>query len=189
MHVSHEVFINDIAAGLGCYYLLLCLMNWVAALWLWRKGPVTYFHFGLLPFTNVLLWLLVGVFFFILAPFTMIGWPPELPDFIKGGVNTLSGPVTLTLGALASLTILFLGRRFFVKPVVAWSGFNLALLAMGLSMTDPTFAEIVRKPDNVPIVGMSFHRLEEVSPGVCPTAGMDQFRSAHSIIAAVTIGL
>lgn len=156
MHISHEAFIHDIATGLGLYYLLLCLMNWVAALWLWRKGPVTYFHLGLLPFTNVLLWLLVGTFFFILAPFTMIGWPPELADFIKGGVNTLSGPVTLTLGALVSLTVLFLGRRFFVKPVVAWAGFNLALLAMGLSMTDPTFAEIVRKPDNVPIVGLVF---------------------------------
>src|SRR5487761_970559 len=156
MHVSHDAFIHDIATGLGFYYLLLCLMNWVATLWLWRKGPVTYFQVGLFPFTNVLLWLLVGTFFFILAPFTMIGWPPELADFIKGGVNTLSGPVTLILGTLVSLTVLFLGRRFFVQPVVAWAGFNLALLAMGLSMTDPTFAEIVRKPDNVPIVGLVF---------------------------------
>jgi hypothetical protein len=156
MHGS-ETFIRDIATGLGIYYLLLCAMNWVTALLLWRKGPVTYFHLaGVLPFTNVLLWLLVGTLFFILAPFTMIGWPPMLPDSVKQTVNVLSGPVTLTVGSLIALTVLFLGRRFFVKPIVAWSGFNLALLAMGLSMTDPTFAAIVQKPDNVPIVGLVF---------------------------------
>ena len=33
---------------------------------------------------------------------------------------------------------------------------NLSLLLMGLSMTDPNFAAIVTKPDNVPIVGLVF---------------------------------
>jgi hypothetical protein len=155
MHGS--TFIHDIATGLGFYYLLLCAMNWVTALLLWRQGPVTYFRIaGVVPFTNVLLWLLVGTFFFILAPFTMIGWPPLLPPAAKEVVNTLSGPVTLTVGSLIGLTIFFLFRRFFTKPLVAWIGFNLALLAMGLSMTDPTFAAIVQKPDNVPIVGLVF---------------------------------
>ena len=156
MHGS-ETFIRDIATGLGFYYLLLCAMNWVTALMLWRKGPVTYFRMaGVLPFTNVLLWLLVGTVFFILAPFTMIGWPPTLPPEAKHALNELSGPVTLTVGSLVALTILFLGRRFFVKPIVAWCAFNLTLLAMGLAVTDPTFAAIVQKPDNVPIVGLVF---------------------------------
>src|SRR5215469_15700604 len=157
MHGSEGTFIRDIATGLGFYYLLLCAMNWITALLLWRKGPVTYFRIGgAVPFTNVLLWLLVGTFFFILAPFTMIGWPPMLPFAIKDAVNLLSGPVTLTVGSLIALTVLFLFRRFFTKPLVAWIGFNLSLLAMGLSMTDPTFAAIVQKPDNVPIVGLVF---------------------------------
>ncbi len=39
---------------------------------------------------------------------------------------------------------------------VAWAGLNLSLLAMGLSLTDPDFAAIVAKPDNVPIVGLIF---------------------------------
>jgi hypothetical protein len=49
-----------------------------------------------------------------------------------------------------------LGRRFFVKPAVAWSLLNLSLLFLGMSLTDPDFARIVGKPDNVPIVGMLF---------------------------------
>ena len=157
MHGSQATFIHDIATGLGLYYLLLCAMNWITALLLWRKGPVTYFRIGgAVPFTNVLLWLLVGTFFFILAPFTMIGWPPMLPVAVKHAVNLASGPVTLTVGSLIALTVFFLGRRFFTKPLVAWAGFNLTLLAMGLSMTDQTFAAIVQKPDNVPIVGLVF---------------------------------
>lgn len=155
--MHNPTFIHDIAAGLGCYYLLLCAMNWITSLLLWRKGTVTYCHCaGVIPFTNVLLWLLVGTVFFIMGSFTMTGWPPMLPDSIKHTVNLLSGPVTLTVGSLIALTILFLGRRFFTKPIVAWSGLNLTLLAMGLSMTDPTFAAIVQKPDNVPIVGLVF---------------------------------
>ncbi len=52
--------------------------------------------------------------------------------------------------------MLFLVREFFVKPMVAWCILNLSLLLMGLSMTDPNFAEIVTKPDNVPIVGLVY---------------------------------
>ena len=43
-----------------------------------------------------------------------------------------------------------------MKPTVAWVGLNLMLLFMGLAMTDPNFAAIVAKPDNVPIVGLVF---------------------------------
>ena len=50
----------------------------------------------------------------------------------------------------------FLFRRFFVQPIVAWTLLNLSLLVMGMSMTDPNFAAIVTKPDNVPIVAMVF---------------------------------
>lgn len=161
MHGSHEDYARSIATGLGCYYLLLCAMNWVAVLWLWRKGPVTYFKLGPLPITNVLVWTIVGGLFFALAPFVMIGfgpeiWFPEVAAQAKHAVNVVAGPKSLTLGALALLTALFLGRRFFVKPPVAWAIFNLSLLVMGLSMTDQNFGKIVGKPDNVPIVGLVF---------------------------------
>ena len=54
------------------------------------------------------------------------------------------------------LGILFLGRRFFVQPIVAWVMLNLAMLLMGMSMPNQDFASIVMKPDNVPIVGLMF---------------------------------
>src|SRR5215510_12973570 len=41
-------------------------------------------------------------------------------------------------------------------PIVGWIQMNLSLVIMGLSMTDPNFAAIVTKPDNVPIVGLVF---------------------------------
>ena len=59
------------------------------------------------------------------------------------------------------LVVLFLVSPFFVRPMVAWAMLNVALLAMGLSVTvDPTpannFIAIVTKPDNVPIVALVF---------------------------------
>jgi hypothetical protein len=81
---------------------------------------------------------------------------PSLPSGVRGLVNTLSGPVLYTVGTLALFTLLFVFRRFFVQPMVAWTIFNLALVVMGLSMADANFAAIVMKPDNVPIVGLVF---------------------------------
>jgi hypothetical protein len=43
-----------------------------------------------------------------------------------------------------------------VKPVVAWTIWNLMLLFLALSMPDPNFYAIVAKPDNVPIVALVF---------------------------------
>jgi hypothetical protein len=65
-------------------------------------------------------------------------------------------PTIYTVGTLAILTVLFLLRRYVVIPWVAWTGLNLAMLLMGLSMTDQNFAAIVTKADNVPIVGLIF---------------------------------
>ncbi len=159
MH-SDPGFLTRVATPLGFYYMLLCVLNWGAALVMWRKGAKTYTTLGLgalkIPVTNVLIWLLVGSAFFICAPLAMIGLPPELPSEVKQVVNELSGPVTLTLGSLALFTALFVFRRAWTAPPVAWTLFNLALLAMGMSMTDPNFTAIVAKPDNVPIVGLVF---------------------------------
>jgi hypothetical protein len=79
-----------------------------------------------------------------------------MPDAAKDLLNTCLRPTWFTLGTFALLAILFAGRRFFVRPPVAWVCLNICLLSLGLSLTDPDFARIVGKSDNVPIVGMLF---------------------------------
>src|SRR5260221_1180073 len=63
------------------------------------------------------------------------------------------------------------------------------ILLSSLCINGEEFINGCYQPNGSTIVGMSFHRLEEVSPGVCPTTGMGQFRATHSIIAAGGIGL
>jgi hypothetical protein len=170
MHGSEADFLTAAAKPLGTYYLMLCLLNWVAALILWRRGPhVTFCRIGGITFTNYLTWFLLGSFFLILSPIAMLGapfpiwhfrpfepWLPNLWTLIMHAVNTLSGPVILTIGSSAALVAFFVFRRALTHPTVAWLALNFALVAMGAGMTNKSFAEIVAKPDNVPIVGLVF---------------------------------
>jgi len=76
-------------------------------------------------------------------------------EFLKGVVNFLTNPpVFITLAAV--LFFLLLPRRSFWRPkVILVVGF-LAIAFVAVSMLDPNFALIVKKPDNVPIVAMLF---------------------------------
>src|SRR6185437_782945 len=65
-------------------------------------------------------------------------------------------PVIYSCGTTALLLVLFIFRAWFVKPMVAWSIWNLMLLFLGLSMPDQNFFAIVAKADNVPIVALVF---------------------------------
>jgi hypothetical protein len=138
---------NKIAIGLGTYYLLLSLMNGTAALYLWLQ---------LGKAKDACIWLGVAFFFLILSPIAYSGAPPGLPFWFEWAVNALAGPTYYSLGTTAALAILFIFRKFFVQPAVAWAGLNLSLLVLGLSITNPYFQLIVGKPDNVPIVAMVF---------------------------------
>ncbi|MGD9646155.1 MAG: hypothetical protein AB7U73_10630 [Pirellulales bacterium] len=150
MHGHDPHFFENIQGFLGSYYLTLSIMNAVAALYLWRRQGRALDAA-----------LLVGLFgggFLILSGIAYGGGARVLglPQSFKNFVNDNTGPVIYTLGTTAVLVIFFVGRRFFTKPSVAWVAFNLALLFMGLSMTDANFMSIVKKPDNVPIVGLIF---------------------------------
>lgn len=147
MHGNPEHFLSSMLPFLGTYYTLLAAMNVVAWLYLWmRLGQ------GRLGFV----WLCFSMLFTVLAAMAYGGRPLQLNESIRNAVDAASGAVTYTLATTVSLVVLFVFRKFFVKPVVAWTGFNAALLFMGASMTDPDFAAIVTKPDNVPIVGLVF---------------------------------
>ena len=161
-HVDQATFLYQISGFLGYYYLALAAMNGIAALAIWRGGRAkTLFRVGPLVFTNALLWTVVAFFFLLMAPLAMSGSPElmkwvSMPASFKDATDAVMGPVLYSAGSFIILVILFIFRRFFVKTWVAWLALNLAFLFMGLSMTDPDFAAIVTKPDNVPIVGLIF---------------------------------
>ena len=153
MHGNEAEFLNDISGFLGGYYITLAIINGVAAYYVWER-----LHRTKLALT----WTAFAVFFLILSPIALSGNPQwmaaiSVPAGIRSIVNATVGiPWVYSTGTVLMLVVLFLGRKFFVKPVVAWTGLNLSLLFMGLSMTNPSFADIVTKPDNVPIVGLVF---------------------------------
>jgi hypothetical protein len=149
MH-SNGFFLSDVAGFLGGYYTFLAIMNGVAAMILWRRQQRTGWAVFWASFAGVMM---------ILASLALSGsasMVPVLPEAVRGLVNQLSGPVLYTLGTTAFLVLLFVFRKFFVQPMVAWTVFNVSLLLLGLSMADENFAAIVMKPDNVPIVGLVY---------------------------------
>ncbi len=158
---------------LGGYYLALAIMNAVMALYLWQRKNEA----GL-----ALIWIFVAGFFVVLSPLAASGyegmmpglplwlreivnwglgrvqpaWASSFPDWFNAAVNWAAGPTLYTVGIAVALALLFVFRAFFVRPMVAWALLNASLLGMGLAMTDPNFAAIVTKPDNVPIVSMVY---------------------------------
>ncbi|MFM7522364.1 MAG: hypothetical protein ACKO9B_18135, partial [Planctomycetota bacterium] len=144
MH-SNGFFLRDVAGFLGGYYTFMAIMNGVAALLLWRSHKRSGWAVTWAVFAGAMM---------VLASLALSGSEslvPALPAAARSLVNRLSGPVLYTLGTAGLLVALFVFRRFFVQPMVAWTIFNLMLLLMGLSMADENFASSVMKPDNVPI--------------------------------------
>jgi hypothetical protein len=163
-HEPAEIFIGKIATFLGSYYLLMSVMNAAVALVIWQSGrdrtffrmPVTRF-----PFTTSIVWLVVSIGLLLMSALAYSGAPDlvkyiSLPEVLTTAINRAMNPTVYTIGSLVLLGLLFLGRRFFVQPTVAWVMLNLAMLLMGMSMPNQDFASIVMKPDNVPIVGLMF---------------------------------
>lgn len=149
MH-SSPFFLPDVAGFLGGYYAFIAAMNGVFAYLLWRKYGQAGWAVAWTVFAGAMM---------ILSSLALSGssaWVPALPAGVRGVVNALSGPVIYSLGTMGLFTVLFVFRKFFVQPMVAWTILNAALVLMGLSMADENFAAIVMKPDNVPIVGLVF---------------------------------
>jgi hypothetical protein len=153
--LDQATFLGGVKGFLAYYYISLAIMNGVAAFLLWHHWhrPVAAF-----------IWALIAVTFgAILAPMAGSGepyWTPRMPvvviDFLNSWLSGQVGAIVYTVGSVVFLAVLYLGREFFVRPMVAWTGFNLALLAMGLSMVNQNFWSIVSKGDNIPIVGLMF---------------------------------
>jgi hypothetical protein len=161
-YVDYAEFLEAVSGFLGWYYVAVASINIIAALYLWRSGrAAVYCRLGRWSLTSAHIWLLVAAFFVALSLVPFTGRPDSMrlvsmPESVKSFVNAVLNPTLFMCGLVLLLGVLFAARRFFVKPAVAWGGLNVTLLLLGLSLTDPNFARIVSKPDNVAIVGMLF---------------------------------
>jgi hypothetical protein len=78
-----------------------------------------------------------------------------IANALKDAINFLTNPpIFITLAAL--LFFWAINTRAVWRPKVVWTGMILGALFVGVSMLDPDFLLIVKKPDNVPIVAMLF---------------------------------
>ncbi|MBN2291795.1 MAG: hypothetical protein JXM70_05180 [Pirellulales bacterium] len=146
MHLDPQEFVADMAGFLGWYYVVVAACN---------AGAVWY-CIARRRFFWMLVWAAVTVGFAVAAYQAFDGRAIALDEAVKTQIDAFIGPVSFTVGTFVFLVVMYLGRSFFVLPAVAWAGLNAALLFMGVSMTDPEFAAVVTKPDNVPIVAMVF---------------------------------
>lgn len=164
MHgVSEEQFLHSVSTFLGSFYLLMAVMNAFVAYRDWTSGKSTVlakFPNGI-EINSAILWLAFSVVLTVLAAIAYSGdpkvmWLISVPKPIQAAVNWAMGPTTYTLGSFALFTVLYLTRKLWTPPTTAWIILNLSMLTLALSMTNPSFADIVAKPDNVPIVGLVF---------------------------------
>ena len=131
---------------LAVFHAVCSLLNLGASQSAWRRGRRD----------GSLVWLGVAMSFAVLSVCSLAGRPPGLPETAKTAIDAALGPVTLFVGSLLLLAALYRGRRFLVAPAPALAMLNVSLLLFGLSLADPVFANVVLKPDHVPIVAMVY---------------------------------
>lgn len=149
---------SSVLTGLGWYYLIMLGMN---LLWTVRSYKVDGNFKNGVPVATV--WAVVSSILMMMsaAHFSSAGSPDtfliRLPIWFRNFVDAnFSNPVIYFVLSIVLFAGMILLREWWTKPTVAWTGLNLSLLFMGLSLTDYDFRQIVGKPDNVPIVAMLF---------------------------------
>ena len=164
----HPNLTSEVIFGLGWMYSILFVMNaWWTVRSLKRDGQVRIRLMGLLgegaevPVAAFWGFYSAMLSLFAMAHFAGSGNPEafliKLPEWFKNTVDIwIADPVAYFGLATFVFVLMFLVRRWLVKPTVGWCLLNAALLFLVLSMTDWDFRQIVGKPDNVPIVSMLF---------------------------------
>ncbi len=158
-HAGEVEFLHGMSGVLAGLYLFAALLNFAAAYYWWRQRGVRRAAVG--SRGAAFSWFLVALFYCLLVPVANTGDPNwmrwiSFPLAFRALADRIMGPTVFMVGSTIGLSLLYVYRSFFTRPNVAWAGRNLALLSMGLALTDPDFAAIVLKPDNVPIVGLIF---------------------------------
>ncbi len=133
--------------GLAVFYLLVALMN---------LGFAAYYFYGPKKKGLAAVWAAVAGVFLIhsIGYVAHLGW--TLSHSVRESVDKLMGPVIYSTLSVIFFVLLYVFRRFFTNPQVAWALLNFSLLFGGWAMTDPNFREIVAKEDNVPISMLIF---------------------------------
>lgn len=153
---AHPDLTSSVLIGLGWYYLLLFLMNFVWTIKSYREDGE--YANGLPRATG---WATYSSILMMLSAYHFT-FPPEgflilLPEAFKGPFDKyFSNPVLYFFLTIVGLWALIALREWWTKPKVSFVLLNVSLLFMGLSLTDFDFRQIVGKPDNVPIVAMLF---------------------------------
>ena len=160
-HVSELENLAGVSGFLVGWYLIAALANGGAAVYWWRQRRAPGGAAGVQAWLPSLLWLAAAAGFLGLSAVALSGQPSalsllSLPQPLRDAADRVLGPTLVMVGAVVLLVGFYFGRQFFVRSGVAWSVLNLALLGLGLSLTDPDFVAIVARPDNVPIVGLVF---------------------------------
>ena len=141
-----EQFAHGVAVPLGWFYVVVCAANVLAAAGAARTRG----------YRRAATWGIISALFAVFAFRSFMGYPPQMPAACKEAIDSVLGPVSYTVGALAALALFYLGREFFAKTVVAWTALNASLMFMGMSLTDPQFAATTTNPDNLAVVGMVY---------------------------------
>ena len=128
-HVSHEHFLASIGSFLGWYYICLAAMNGIAAYYCWHR----LHRNGL-----ALVLLVVSAGFVVLAPVAFFG-DPVLMGFISvpglaetdWSTSRFRGRRSTRGGPCCVMMIMYVFRKFFAQPIVAWFLFIGSLLRDG----------------------------------------------------------
>ena len=73
---------------------------------------------------------------------------------MRTAIDNLFSPTTVFAGWFATLTVLYLGRRWFVRPAMAVMLLAALSAFLGISLRDPRFAAAATAPDNVAVLAM-----------------------------------
>jgi len=161
---AHPELTTRVIYGLGWLYLILFGMNAVWTLGRMKRGEHSRWLQQLTgrKIPAAMTWGAYSAVLFAVSMthFVGAGRPHEflirMPDGVKDTINLFADPVSyFTLSTVVFVAMIVL-RKWWIRPTVAWTLLNAALLFMTLSMTDYDFRQIVGKPDNVPIVSMLF---------------------------------
>src|SRR5688572_20989966 len=128
--LDQQAFFDSMSGFLGGYYLFLAMMNATAAFYLWQKhDPAAVWRVGGVKIPLSALWLLFALLFVIASPMAASGnlGGLSLPQALQNLINELMEPATYTIGAIIFLAAMFLLRRWWAPPAVAWVILNAAL--------------------------------------------------------------